>query len=81
MYKRQNPNNGQFTIEMRGVAQDEVEFTFFNAIGQTVRREVADFGIGSLTRTFDYAQLPAGVYALRVRAGEEAMWVKVAVQR
>jgi len=76
-----NPNNGQFTIEMRGVAQDEVEFTFFNAIGQTVRREVADFGIGSLTRTFDYAQLPAGVYALRVRAGEEAMWVKVAVQR
>lgn len=81
-----NPNTGQFAIEMRGPAQDEVEFTLFNSVGQLIRRDAADFGSGALTRAFDYGQLPSGVYALRV-TGRNAetntnatMYVKVVIE-
>ena len=81
-----NPNTGQFAIEMRGPAQDEVEFTLFNAVGQLIRRDAADFGSGALTRAMDYGQLPSGVYALRV-TGRNAetntnatMYVKVVIE-
>jgi PKD repeat protein len=76
-----NPNTGAFTLEMSGLPHDEIEFVLFNAIGQTVKREVADFGTGTLLRNFDYGQLPAGVYHFRINAGESAMVVKVVVQR
>jgi len=76
-----NPNTGQFRVEMSGPAHDEVEFTLFNAVGQFIRRDMEGFGTGRLARSFDYGQLPSGVYALRVQAGNEAMWVKVVVER
>jgi len=76
-----NPNTGVFTVEMTGLPHDEIEFTLFNTLGQLVKREVSDFGTGTLVRVFDYGQLPAGAYNLRIRAGESAMYVKVAVQR
>jgi len=76
-----NPNTGQFRVEMSGPAHDEVEFTLFNAVGQFIHRDVEGFGTGTLARSFDYGQLPSGVYALRVQAGSEAMWVKVVVER
>jgi hypothetical protein len=76
-----NPNTGQFRVEMSGPAQAEVEFSLFNAVGQLIRRDVEGFGTGRLARSFDYGQLPSGVYALRMQAGNEAMWVKVVVER
>ncbi len=76
-----NPNNGQFRVEMSGPAQDEVEFTLFNAVGQLMRREVEGFGTGTLARTFDYGQLPTGVYALRVQAGGKSSVNRFVVER
>ncbi|MDO8366277.1 MAG: PKD domain-containing protein [Saprospiraceae bacterium] len=76
-----NPNSGAFTVEMNGLPQDEVEFTLFNALGQQIKRETADFGSGSLLRSFDYGDLAAGVYTFCVQADGQAMFVKVTVGR
>lgn len=75
-----NPNNGQFTVEMKGQPQDEVEFILYNAIGQLIKRESADFRLGTLNYGFDYNDLPAAVYTLVVRSGERTRVVKVTVQ-
>ena len=74
-----NPNTGIFTVEMNGLPQHEVAFTLFNALGQQIKRETADFGTGSLLRSFDYGDLAAGVYTLRVEADGQAIFVKVTV--
>jgi len=76
-----NPNTGFFNVEMDGLPQDEVEFILFNALGQQIKRETADFGTGSMLRSFDYGDLAAGVYTLRVQADGQAMFVKVTVGR
>lgn len=76
-----NPNTGVFTVEMSGLPQQEVEFVLFNTLGQQIKRDVADFGAGSLLRTFDYGQLATGMYTLRVQANGQAMYVKVTVAR
>ena len=75
-----NPNPGMFTVEMNGPAADAVQFTLFNAIGQLLRQETAAFDSGSLLRSFDYSDLPAAMYTLRVRVGDEAVYVKLIVQ-
>jgi PKD repeat protein len=76
-----NPNSGAFVVEMNGIPQEEVEFVLFNAIGQQIKREMADFGTGNLLRNFDYGNLAAGMYTLRVQANGQAMYAKVAITR
>lgn len=75
-----NPNNGVFNVEMQGNASDEVEFTLYNTLGQLVKRDILDYSNGSLFHTFRYDVLPAGVYKLRVRAGNNSAVVQVIVQ-
>jgi len=77
-----NPNTGNFTVEMSGLPQDELEFTLFNALGQRIKRETAEFGTGYMLRAFDYDDIAAGFYTLRVQAEDgQAMFVKVTVGR
>ncbi|MBU6341231.1 MAG: T9SS type A sorting domain-containing protein [Bacteroidetes bacterium] len=65
---------------MQGNASDEVEFTLYNTLGQLVKRDILDYSNGSLFHTFRYDVLPAGVYKLRVRAGNNSAVVQVIVQ-
>jgi PKD repeat protein len=76
-----NPNAGQFTLEMGGVPRDQVEFVLYNALGQQLIVETADFHTGTLLYLFDYRDLPAAMYTLQVRAGSQSRFVKIAVQR
>jgi PKD repeat protein len=76
-----NPNPGVFTVEMTGAAQDEVEFVLFDALGQMVKRETADFHGGDLKQVFNYGDLPPAVYTLGIYSGKETVFVKVVVQR
>jgi PKD repeat protein len=76
-----NPNAGQFTVEMTGVATENVLFALFNQLGQRVYSNVVDFSSGRLTQSFDFTHLPAAIYTLRVEAQGSAKHVKVVVQR
>ena len=76
-----NPNTGSFTVDMKGVPQNKVEFTLFNTLGELIKTETADFANGSLLHTFDYHELTAGFYTLRVQAQGQAFYVKVSIAR
>ena len=76
-----NPNQGRFTVEMSGIAQDQLEFVVFNTLGQQLTYETVDFRSGYLQRTFDYSYLPAAMYTLRISSGSRSKFVKIAVQR
>ncbi|MBN8676879.1 MAG: PKD domain-containing protein [Chitinophagales bacterium] len=76
-----NPNTGSFTVDMKGLPQDEVEFVLYNALGQQIKRETLDFGTGNLLHQFNYGTLAAGVYTLRVQADGQAIYVKVTIAR
>jgi PKD repeat protein len=77
-----NPNTGAFMVEMSGLPQKEVDFVLFNALGQFVKRETLDFGAGVLRHQFDYGDLAAGFYTLRVQGSNgQAIHLKVTVGR
>ena len=76
-----NPNTGAFTLEMNGLPQESIAFTLFNALGQQIKRETADFSTGILLRTFDYGALAAGVYTLRLEAEGKTVFLKVTIVR
>ena len=78
-----NPNVGTFTVEMLGQARGngEVEFILYDALGQLVKRETADFHTGNLVQVFQYGELPAGLYTLAIQNGEKVIFAKVVIQR
>ena len=78
-----NPNVGTFTVEMLGQARGngEVEFILYDALGQLVKREEADFRSGNLIQEFQYGDLPSGLYTLAIQNGKEVKFAKVVIQR
>ena len=76
-----NPGNGQFSVDLEGAPREQIEFTLYNAIGQIQQIQNVDFSSGALRKTFDYSRLPAGIYTLRLRLGQETLFRKVVIQR
>ena len=76
-----NPSAGQFHVELRGAGQEQIEFLLYNALGQPVQRQTADFRSGSLRHSFDYGYLSNGIYTLQLRASEKTRYAKVVLQR
>jgi len=78
-----NPNIGTFTVEMLGQARGdgEINFILYDALGQVMAREQADFRTGNLVHVFEYGELPAGLYTLAIQNGKEVKFDKVVIQR
>lgn len=76
-----NPAVDFFSVEMNGEAADEVEFTLLASNGQEILRKTADFSAGKLTQRFETADLPAGLYLLRIRSGNQVEFAKILLQR
>ena len=72
-----NPTNDVFNLEMTGASLNTVEFSLFNAVGQTLSREEQGFQSGFLQKTFDLGLFPGGVYFLQIRSGKESKNVRV----
>ena len=75
-----NPNTGAYTVEVIGKPAQEITFTLYNAIGQVVRYESADFKSGTIQQLFNYSDLPGGMYTLGVQSGDQVKYVKVVIQ-
>jgi PKD repeat protein len=76
-----NPNAGVFTVELNGEPASAIEFTLYNALGQQLIRENADFTSGSLRYTLRHGELPAATYTLRVRTGANTVYRSIVVQQ
>ncbi|MEZ4919664.1 MAG: PKD domain-containing protein [Saprospiraceae bacterium] len=75
-----NPNAGNFTLQMQGTPQRELQFTLYNAIGQLIKQDVEAFDTGRLNKQFNFDYLQAGVYTLGIRSGNSQLFVKVIIQ-
>ena len=76
-----NPAKDAFNVALKGRAADRVEFVLCASGGQEIFRKQIDFQLGTLTQHFETADLPAGVYLLRVRVGGQLRFAQVVIQR
>ncbi len=74
-----NPGNGQFTVDMSGLAQETLVFALFSPTGQSLYSEQVDFQNGRLEKAFDFRNLPAAVYLLQLRGQGEVKYVRVVI--
>lgn len=75
-----NPNSGHFSMTLQGQAQNMLEISFTNVLGQRLMYEKVDFRSGSLSKQFAFGYLSAGVYILQVKSGENAIFRKIVVE-
>ena len=75
-----NPGNGQFTVDMSGLAQETLAFTLYGSTGQNLYSEQVDFQTGALKKAFDFGNLPAAMYLLQIRGQGEVKYVRVVVK-
>jgi len=76
-----NPAQDAFNVSLKGRAAELVEFVLCASGGQEIFRKQMDFQLGRLTQAFETADLPAGVYLLRVSVGKQLKFAKVVIQR
>jgi PKD repeat protein len=76
-----NPNNGKFTLDIKGLPKEELQFEMFNSIGQLIKRDVHAFNTGKMSRLFDYGHLPVGNYLLRVSDYSSSFVIHVAITK
>ncbi len=76
-----NPNPGQFTLHLEGdrYAAHTLTVRFTNIVGQLIEQESIDFN-GNLRKSYDFRDLPAGMYLLDISAGEKRMFKKVVIE-
>ena len=72
-----NPFSDRLSLDISTANAETAEVLMINQLGQVVKRESLTLMEGELQHALDLSQLSAGVYFLRVRAGEEVTTVKV----
>ena len=75
-----NPAHEQFTVQVPAVpGARQVRATLLNALGQVVREQTADLPTAGLRLPVEVRGLKAGVYVLRLRAGQEELTKRVLI--
>lgn len=75
-----NPNNGIFTVHLTGIPTEQLDFELFDLTGRILGKQTLRFNTGELTHTFDFGDLPAAMYMLRVQADEQVLFAKVLIE-
>ena len=69
-----NPNNGQFSIDITLLEEDEVYIECFNVQGQLF---INDFTVGTeISLQYQRADLPSGIYFIRIRIPDQSKFIK-----
>ncbi|GAB3828138.1 hypothetical protein GCM10028821_13010 [Hymenobacter jeollabukensis] len=75
-----NPAAQAFTVQVPGLSGvNRVTLALYNSLGQRVQQLVEPLGAAGLQATMPVAELPAGVYLLRIEAGSETLTKRVVV--
>jgi hypothetical protein len=76
-----NPAHARFAVLLPPVAgQKVVQATLLNALGQTVQTRAIALTAAGATAEFDTRALAAGVYVLRLQAGQQLLTKRVVVE-
>jgi len=74
-----NPNNGEFTIILRGQPKDDLHINLINIIGQYIHKEEVDFTSGELVKQYNFDHLPVGTYIVELKSNREVTYRKVVI--
>lgn len=74
-----NPSNGEFYIDAKNLKGGEVITMIYNAAGQMVHKSSFNHAGGKLNQKYN-VNLPAGVYVVLVKAGQETLNQKLIVK-
>lgn len=74
-----NPNNGIFTVKGSMIAA-KADLLIINSLGQAVYKNAVNTNQGMLDEKINVQQLPAGLYLLRVIAGERTANIKFKIE-
>lgn len=74
-----NPNDGRFTMVLRGEGRADLQVSFTNVLGQVILLSDLDFRSGNVTKEFSFNDLAAGIYIFQVKSGSKALYRKVVV--
>lgn len=75
-----NPNNGRFTLNIKGQPVNALDFKLLNVLGQIEYSETLDMRTGNLNRVFEFNRLPSGIYFVRLAAEGKAYYHKVIIE-
>ncbi len=75
-----NPNEGAFTVTMRGRPRPEIGLRLYNTLGQLIHYDRAPFLTGRAEHPVRLTGLAAGVYWLEVRWGDQRALRRVIIQ-
>ena len=75
-----NPNDGQFTVILRGQPKDDLHLNLINIIGQYIHKEEVDFSSGQLNKEMNFDQLPVGTYILELKSNREVTYKKLVIE-
>ncbi|MEZ4932066.1 MAG: PKD domain-containing protein [Saprospiraceae bacterium] len=74
-----NPNDGRFTMVLRGEGRADLQVSFTNVLGQVILLSDIDFRSGNVTKEFSFNDLASGIYIFQVKSGSKALYRKVVV--
>ena len=75
-----NPNDGQFTIILKGESKADLHINLINIIGQYIHKEDVDFTSGQLTKTFNLDRIPVGTYIVELKSNQQVSYKKVVIE-
>lgn len=75
-----NPNNGEFRVEFELMQPKQINLSLYNGTGQMIATESWNGLSGEYRKSYDLGNLPAGVYLLQLRTGDEQLTKKVIIQ-
>lgn len=74
-----NPSNGQFTVQGAGFSSSNPTMQLLDLSGKTLEAQQWESKQGELKQELDLSHLPAGLYLLRLRDGDQVFNRKVRV--
>ena len=74
-----NPNDGNFVLTGTGIAQQQLQSSLTNILGQELNSSVIDISNNQLQETFDYTHLAPGTYFLSLSANGRVNTYKVII--
>ncbi len=74
-----NPNEGTFNIELVGEAEENIELTVFDVLGQAIYTDNYDFYSGELNTQIELQNIAPGTYMIKLAVRDRASYQKIVV--
>jgi hypothetical protein len=75
-----NPNSGAFTVSIEIGKEEEVSIRLTDLLGHTLYEKPHSIMVGKNLIDMDFADLPKGVYILRVNDADDEQIIRVTLQ-